>query len=493
MSSAAPPPSEAYVNASDVVLSPRRDARLIPYLIVALGALAAALLMSRPALVGIAVPFLLALALGLRVRTPLRVTARASLDAEQVLEGEVVGGRIALRWPGTFDARVALHRPHGVVEDEMGTGAAWEFTRAHGGIDLELAVRAERWGRRSAGEVWLRLSTPGGLLVWTGGVAELPALRVLPAAERLDALLNPPRARAVLGAHRSPRQGEGHEFAALRPYLPGDRLRDLNWRASARHRRPYVNRHHQEVSGDVVIVVDAFGDGSAGSERAIARAARAGWAIASAHLRANDRVGLVVPGGGTRWLPPAGGRRAKYALLEALLAVGGEDGAGESVGQGTGRRSDHGDAAAWDAPAAATSHPVEGGRGVPRPAPRVTLPPGALIVVLTDLHDGRVPEMIQRWRARGRPVAVLMVDDAPAEPGVSAGVATGPGAGEGMGGGLREAGRLARRVWEMEIEGRRRRIAALGVPVVSVGVEGSIAPAVSALRRIGRAPSRRAV
>lgn len=445
-------------------LPPRRDARLIPYLVLAVGALAAALLMSRPALVGIGVPFLLAVVLGLRVRAPLRVSARTSLEAEQVLEGEVVGARISVRWSGTFDARVALHRPHGVVMDGDGGSPSWEVPRAHGGVDLDFPFRAEHWGRRSAGEVWLRLTAPGGLLVWTGRVAELPALRVLPAAERLDALLNPPRARAALGAHRSARHGEGYEFAALRPYLPGDRLRDLNWRASARHRRPYVNRHHQEVSGDVVIVVDAFGDGSAGSQLAIARAARAGWALASAHLRANDRVGLVVPGGATRWLLPAGGRRAKYAFLEALLAVGG---GGEGERQGIG------------------------------PAPRVALPPAALVVVLTDLHDGRILDMIQRWRSGGRTVAVLIVGDGEAAPAASARSAAGAhslaGSGDNANKRSQNATRLARRIWEMEVEGRRRQIAALGVPVVAIGAEGSIAPAVSALRRLGRAPSRRAV
>jgi uncharacterized protein (DUF58 family) len=264
-------------------------------------------------------------------------------------------------------------------------------------------------------------------------VATFPVLRVLPGGERLNRLLSPPEARAALGAHRSIRQGEGHEFADLRPYSPGDRLRSLNWRATARHRRPFVNRQHQEESGDVVIVIDAFGDGSPASEEGIARAARAAWALASVHLQSNDRVGLAAPGGPTSWLPPQGGRRARYRLFETLLSLRDGDGSESSL-------------------------VVHG-----------ALPPAALIIALSDLHDSRMLHLLRGWRAHGRSVAVAMMDtcdllDPPVTPEEAAAV----------------------RIWGLELERRRRNLAGLGIPVVPLADGGPVGAVVSALRRSTR-------
>lgn len=222
----------------------------------------------------------------------------------------------------------------------------------------------------------------------------------------------------------------------MRPYAPGDRLRDLNWSATARHRRLFVNRHHPDLSGDVVIVLDAFADGSSGSTAALARAARAGWAIASIHLQANDRVALAGLGGGPSWLPPAGGRRARYRLLEALLDIGGEVAGGTTQG-GT----------VW-----------------------IAVPPSALVVALTPLHDPRIVGALLSWRAHGRSVAVVKIDtdDLLGEPGSA-------------------ADSLARRLWSIEIDHHRRELTHFGIPVVTFG-DGPLAPVVSALRRVRRAP-----
>lgn len=418
-----------------------RDERLVPYCLVAVGALGATLLSGRPELAGLAVPFMLALAIGLRVRGPVVVSTRVILDAGQVLEGDLVSGRVEVRWQGTLDVRVILDRPHGILLPAPGGASEWEVPAAAGAVELPFQLRAARWGRQPAGEVWVRLSAPFGLLTWTGRVAIMPALRVLPASERLTRLLNPPEARAVLGEHRSPRHGAGHEFAELRPYAPGDRLRDLNWGATARHGRPFVNRHYREVSGDVVIVVDAFGDGSGGSTEALARAARAAWSLASAHLQANDRVGLAGLGSGTRWLAPGGGRRAKYQLLETLLEIGGTP---------------------EDAPLP----------GVSPLGPAI--PSAALLIALTHLHDHRTLRLLQRWRARGRAVVAVSIDTS-----------------DLLGGPSSPTEALALRVWGMELEGRRRQLTDLGIPVVELSDGAPIAPVVSALRRTRQAPVRR--
>src|SRR5690606_2875885 len=227
-------------------------------------------------------PFAIALVLGLRRTDPVEVTARVVLISDQVLEGDVVQGHLELTWDGAYDAHVLLHRLKGVsVAAPEGVSRR---SAATGSIELPIRLESAQWGRHTLGEVWLRLALPFGLLTWTGKVMAGPAIRVLPGTERLDQLLSPARSRAVWGMHGSKRLGPGHEFAELRPYEPGDRLRDLNWAATARHGRPFVNRHHPDLSGDVVIAVDAFDDGTIGSATMLARTARIAWGLAALHM-----------------------------------------------------------------------------------------------------------------------------------------------------------------------------------------------------------------
>lgn len=427
----APPPATV----ATATLSPSRDGRLVPYCLIALGGLVASLVAGQPALAALAVPFVLALALGLRHTAPVEVTARITLDADRVLEGDRVMGRLELKWDGGYDAQVMLHRLQGVSPGAL----SWSLPAARRSVEFPIHLRATRWGRHTLAEVWVRMEAPFGLLSWTGKIVAGPIFRVLPGSERLTRLLDPFESRAVLGMHRSGRIGDGHDFAELRPYTPGDRLRDLNWTATARYRRPFVNRYHPELSGDVVIAIDAFADGSTGSARALAQAARAAWALASIHLRANDRVGLAGLGQSTQWLPPAGGRLARYRLLETLLRIGG-DAADPAAGKAGGNR--------------------------------VAIPASALVIALTPLQDKSTLRTLESWRARGHSVQVIVIDtsDLLDEPASAA-----------------EA--LARRLWLLEINGRKRELTGLGIPVVTAAVDGPIEPVVSALRRAGRAPS----
>jgi uncharacterized protein (DUF58 family) len=413
------------------------DARAGLYALITLGTLGAAVLVGQPALVALAVPFALALALGLRRTGPVDVRARVVLDVDRVLEGDPVGGCLALEWADALDAELTLHRLRGVTA--TGEGVPFRAAPNVRRLELPIELRAERWGRHTPFEVWVRLEVPFGLLSWTGRVAEVPVLRVLPERERLDRLLDPTESRTVLGAHPSRRIGAGGEFAELRPYAAGDRLRDLNWSATARRGQPFVNRYNPEMSGDVVIAVDAFADGSVASTEALARAARAAWAVADLHLAANDRAGLAGIGGRVEWLPPGAGRLARYRLLEALLRIGGE--AGDPV------RS--------------------------RLAYHPAVPASALVVALTSLREPVTVATLLSWWARGRAVAAVFIDprDLLEEP-------------------ASETEDLARRLWSLELDRRRRMLTGMGIPVIAAG-PGSIAPVISALRRVQRRPATR--
>ncbi len=187
-----------------------------------------------------------------------------------------------------------------------------------------------------------------------------------------------------------------------------------------------------------MIAIDALADDSAAATAVLARAARAAWALTSVHLRANDRVGLAGLGGSTQWLPPAGGRLARYRLLETLLRIGGE--AADPV---TVRRGHH----------------------------RAAVPASALVIALTPLHDKRTLDTLATWRARGRWVAVVIIDtsDLLGEP-------------------ASHAEALARRLLRLELGRRKHELAELGIPVVTATADDPMTTVVPALRRARRAP-----
>jgi uncharacterized protein (DUF58 family) len=328
-------------------------------------------------------PFAIALPLGLRRRDDVVIDVRVTLETQRCLEGDTVRGRIDITGPPRTSIEVAIECATTALTAPADDPWAWHVAAdLTTPIGLPLTVETNRWGRFSLGTLLVRVIDHGSLLDRRAHVLDLPDVMVLPVARTLDQLLPPAAAHAALGAHPARRRtGDGYDFAEIRAYQPGDRVRDLNWRATLRRREPHVNRRHPERSGDVVIVLDAFPDSLRGQtevgEDLILRAGRAAWAIARAHFDANDRVGFVAEGAIPVWLSPRAGRRARYALLQALLD------------------------------AFSTSSAAQ--REI-RPIHRFQVPPAALVVAISPLGRERTLRMLTGLRGAGRAVAVMAID-----------------------------------------------------------------------------------
>jgi uncharacterized protein (DUF58 family) len=409
----------------------RADPHLVAYLGVGCAALVGAVVIGRAELAAIAAP-LVALGLwGVVDTSPPAPRAAAELLAARALEGDEVHGTVTVDWDGTAEIDVLVEGLPGVTAVEPAPTLGWSLPALAGPVTLGFRLRADTWGRHELGRVHVRARRPGGLVVWEHMVARGPTLRVLPGPLRLDALMRPSEPRAVAGAHLARVRGPGTDFAELRPYVPGDRLRDLSWAASARTGSPWVIVRHPERTGTVVLLLDGDLDGSAASTAALARAARAAWAVAEVHLRAQDRVGLYASGNATVWLPPIVGRRARWMLLDALLTVGG----------------------------AAQSR-----RGT-RLSGRVALPADALVVGITTLRSPVFTRQLLHHRRAGHTTAALVVDMSDLVP---------PPVG------IVDA--AAQRLWRAEVDVERHALGRAGVPTVVV-VGDEVAPAVSTLRR----------
>ncbi len=147
-------------------------------------------------------------------------------------------------------------------------------------------------------------------------------LRVYPKIEYIRKLkIKPRKTRSILGDYPSRLKGPGMEFADIRDYYPGDDMRWVNWKATARRNKLMVNEYESERTGDTVILLDVrrFLKGSEEYEKLLNASVRAAATLATYLSRTRSRVGFVVLGNTVDWIYPTYGKRAMYLILERLL------------------------------------------------------------------------------------------------------------------------------------------------------------------------------
>ncbi|MBB3104739.1 DUF58 domain-containing protein [Azomonas macrocytogenes] len=128
----------------------------------------------------------------------------------------------------------------------------------------------------------------------------------------------PQRRSPLLGLHHSRLRGRGVDFDQVRIYQPGDDVRTIDWRVTARTQEPHTKLYHEERERPIYILVEQSQRLFFGSSRqfksvlAAHAAALIGWAT----LEHNDRIGGQVFGDG-RFLEIKP-RRSKHSLLQLL-------------------------------------------------------------------------------------------------------------------------------------------------------------------------------
>jgi uncharacterized protein (DUF58 family) len=170
--------------------------------------------------------------------------------------------------------------------------------------ELSLGVTPLRWGHRALGRTQLGVTAAGGAYRWGPVTVPTPEVTVLPMPLPAATSAPAPHPVGLVGQHRSRSVGEGCELPVVRPFIAGDRLRRINWRASLRpeasRRRELVvtaTHPHQDAGG--LVVVDAVGDvgvseGIHGHVSSLDHTVRAAAGIIEHYLSSGDRVGVQV-------------------------------------------------------------------------------------------------------------------------------------------------------------------------------------------------------
>jgi len=153
----------------------------------------------------------------------------------------------------------------------------------------------------------------------------LAHLRSLQGAARgLSFLPRQPAASVLNGRHVSRLRGRGLNFEEMRNYLPGDDIRSIDWKATARTGKPHVRVFTEERDRPALLVVDQRMSMFFGSQHNMksTTAAEAAALIAFSILGAGDRVGGITFDDEQQVeLPPKRRAGTLYVLLEAIAEL----------------------------------------------------------------------------------------------------------------------------------------------------------------------------
>lgn len=363
-----PPAREA--RRPEATLPPRLSLAAGLSLPVALGLIMLALLAGRPDVVTFALPVVLFVLWGWlnRPATPGRLDLQA--DDQQPRPG-VIPARMIMEPAGELimvRVNAPGHRPREAVLD---AGRLDDHDRGVG-----ISMETVRTGRRDLFWVeWYEAGTAGVTRTEPQQAGPV-AITVLPGLQRLSLVPLPFRLQGLTGPHSWRRAGDGGELHDVRPFAPGDRLRRIDWRVTARRaadrtgglrtgppvvpHRPgpdgqpgatqlaelYVRRTYATADACVMLVLDSrdeigpvvssWGDATEVREdqaTSLDIARVAALSIADRYLGGGDRVGLEDLGRMQRPVRPAGGQHQarRLALHLALAAPRGEPGRRERV------------------------------------------------------------------------------------------------------------------------------------------------------------------
>jgi uncharacterized protein (DUF58 family) len=284
--------------------------------------LLAAVLLHNPSLTVIATPFLALTAWSLvtRPRALPEMTYPVALPA--LREGEAMRWQVALETvPGMDHAALVFERAnHQELRPARGeTAAAADHTSGRP-VSLEVLARSTRWGHQQVGRSLVSAASSWGAFRWGPAHIEPRDQTTLPLPAVFDLAAPTPHPVGLVGLNRSARRGEGSEFATIRPFQVGDRLKRIHWPVSLRSRTLHVTSTWADQDAEVMLLVDASSDlgtseGIDGFASSLDVTVRAAGAVAEHYLRHGDRVGLCVFGPGVLRMAPAAG----HAHLRKVL------------------------------------------------------------------------------------------------------------------------------------------------------------------------------
>ena len=298
----------------------------LAYLITAYFFIALALIFREPAFTAFVIPNALLLLFSSRVaKFPnLKVTRR--IYPPRSFGGEPIDVSVEIYNDSDKridDLKLEDQIPESLVL-ESGTKTLTMQMRPYERAEFGYRISAPRRGNYTLGPIYVHTADVMQFHERNGEIPLNDELTIMPKMENLGPIAL--RARRVgqwPGLVPSRRIGSGTEFFELRRYEPGDELRRINWKASAKRGSLFSNEFEGEQVTDVLLVVDAsegtfskmFDFDIAEFELSLAAS------LCSQLINQGNRVGLSVYSMVRTWVDPGFGKRQLLRLLRSLSMV----------------------------------------------------------------------------------------------------------------------------------------------------------------------------
>jgi uncharacterized protein (DUF58 family) len=274
----------------------------------------------------LAIPLILYLGAGLLYRPPEpRLKILRQLSLERISENQPVEVKLTITNQGEPLEAVLLEDlvPASLTVQDGVTKLLTPLP-ARASVELNYTVTGPRGPHRIAG-IRATAEDTLGLFQQKTIASTASNLMILPEVIRLRRVeIRPQQTRVYSGPIPTRQGGSGVEFFGVREYQPGDPLRWVNSRASARHTDSlFINEFQQERVADVGLILDAReqSDVLAGPDSLFEYGVRATASLADVFLNAGNRVGLFIYGRALDWTFPGYGKVQRERILRALAAA----------------------------------------------------------------------------------------------------------------------------------------------------------------------------
>ena len=276
--------------------------------------------------------FVLPIAVLLFVPLPFPKSGSAPISVERKLRPvrSIAGEDVTVMLTVTNNARQMIHSI--LIEDrvpddlELGGGTNRLLLSLRGGetTQFEYLISKPKRGSHQLGPTLIRIADTAALRTIDYRIPNAEELIVIPQVEKLGIVdLKGRRFGPWPGLVASKRIGIGMEFFEISPYVAGDDLRRVNWKASARSGRLVTNAYEGEQVIDTLLVLDCSEDVKSRLFDYDALELQVNFAasLCSQLIMQGNRVGLFVYGAARTWVSPGFGKRHLLRLLDSLAFV----------------------------------------------------------------------------------------------------------------------------------------------------------------------------
>lgn len=301
------------------------NSKVLTIVLVIFGLIVAAMISQNGDLALLALPFIAYLGIGI-LSAP--SAGKINLHAERSLQMIEVGGKNSIEVCLTLSNQgIKINRL--CLSDSLKPGMKitngqiqYTFALSNGETsELKYTFETNR-GSFSWDTVHVVASDPFGLIETAQDLTASAQILVQPRLEKFRPLpLWPRRTLHSAGSIPARMGGSGTDFWGVREYHPGDPLRRLDWRRSARHpNQIFTKEFEQEEIADIGLILDARckTDLQSGEDSLFEHAIRATASLAEVFLRQGNRVSLLINGEKQVVLFPGYGKVQLNRILRAL-------------------------------------------------------------------------------------------------------------------------------------------------------------------------------